>query len=336
MQTNQKVKNEKKNEVVEKEKSKQLIQFEKNIGDSVMNRVSQLTAEGRLDLPANYSVGNAINSAYLIISDPRNDFLATCSKESIANALLDMAIMGLSPAKKQGYFIRYGNSLTWFPSYFGKCAVVKRLKGIETEPIATLIYEGDELTLTHTSLGEEEVVEHKTSWGNKAKGKIAGVYASVMQGDIKRSAVMTMAEVKEAWTKNPSLKNKRDHVEFAGEFAKRTVINRLTKMIIQTSNDDDLLAETYIQNEDKHFEFEENVSEIEAIAEVEANANTGEIIDVSYVEDSAILNNEAYKIADAPMKVDEKPQQQTQVQDQPQQQSLFEEEQKAKVSSRGF
>jgi recombination protein RecT len=277
MQTNQKPI---KNEVVEK-KTNQIIQFEKNIADSVTNRVTQLTSEGRLNLPTGYSVGNALNSAYLIISDPKNNFLSTCTKESVANALLDMAIMGLSPQKKQGYFIKYGANLTWFTSYFGKSAVVKRLKGIDTEPIATLIYEGDELVLTHTSLGEEAVLEHKTTWENKAKGKIVGVYASLMQGDIKRSAVMTMAEVKEAWTKNPSPNNKRDHVDFAGEFAKRTVIGRLTKMIIQTSNDDDLLAETFIGNEDQHYVFDENVNEIEAVAEVENNANTGELIDVS-------------------------------------------------------
>ena len=92
---------------------------------------------------------------------------------------------------------------------------------------------------------------------------------------------MTEAEVKEAWMRNPG--QKRDHVDFKGEFMKRTVINRLVKMIVQTSNDDDLLAETMVANEEKHFDFEvRTVESAEETARVEiaANANTGEIIDV--------------------------------------------------------
>lgn len=315
MQTNQK---EVKNEVVEK-KSSQFIKFEKNIADSVTNRVHQLTNEGRLNLPQGYSVGNAINSAYLIITD--GGFLETCTKESIANALLDMAIMGHNPAKKHGYFIKYGNKLTWFPSYFGKAAVVKRLDGITTEPIATLIYAGDELVLKHTSLGEEEVIEHVTSWQNKLKGEIVGVYASVMQGDIKRSAVMTMAEVVEAWTKNPSKGNNRDHKEFRGEFAKRTVLNRLMKMIIQTSNDDDLLAETFVNNEDNHYEFVDVEVEETVKKEIATNANTGEVIDIEEDEEEVI----------EPIIEEDIPQEQPK-----EQQSLFENERETVKKSRGF
>ena len=139
--------------------------------------------------------------------------------------------------------IVYGNRLTWFPSYFGKCASIKRMKGIGNEPIATLIYEGDEVIMSHNELGEELITEHKTSFMNKSKD-IIGVYATCVVRDIKRSAVMTMKDVREAWLKNPSPK-KHDHPDFTGEFAKRTAINRLVKTILQTSNDDDLLAEIY-------------------------------------------------------------------------------------------
>jgi recombination protein RecT len=270
------------NQVLQNQKHEvsKVIEFEKNISDSVTNRVNQLTKDGRLNLPANYSVGNAIASAWLIIQGTVDkngrSALEVCTKESIANSLLDMSVMGLNPAKKQGYFIVYGNKLSWFTSYFGKCAIVKRLKGIENEPIATLIYEGDELILTHTPLREELVLDHKTSWENKMKGKIVGCYATVKQGENIRSAVMTKAEILEAWTKNPSLNNKRDHETFEGEFCKRTVINRLVKMIIQTSNDDDLLAETMVQNEDQHYNFSETEVVEDAKKEIELNANKGE------------------------------------------------------------
>ena len=124
-----------------------VFEFEKNISDSVQNRITELAQDRRLVLPPNYSVGNALASAWLILQNVKDrngqPALKVCTPQSIANALLDMAIMGHNPAKKHGYFIVYGDQLTWFPSYFGKCASLKRIDGIEHEPVGTLIYDGD-------------------------------------------------------------------------------------------------------------------------------------------------------------------------------------------------
>ena len=257
--------------------------MEKNLADNVQNRVLELTNKGRLNLPKNYSVGNALSSAWLIIQDLKDKnnkpALEVCTKESIANALLEMAILGLNPVKKQGYFIVYGNRLGWFTSYFGKCASIKRLKGIETEPIGTIIYEGDNVEIGYNELGEEIVLSHKTTWENKLKNNRVGAYATVIANGIKRSALMTKTEIKESWLKNPSPSNKRDHVDFEGEFMKRTVINRLVKMILQTSNDDDLLAETMIKNEDEMYDaiqqdyIETTANEVKDEIETKANAS---------------------------------------------------------------
>lgn len=295
---------EQKQQVVETKKTNKIIDFEKNISDSVQNRITTLVGEGRLNLPENYSVGNALANAWLIIQDTvdsnKQPALSVCTKESVANALLEMVTLGLNPAKKQCYFIVYGSRLGLFVSYFGKCATIKRLKGIDTEPIATIIYEGDDVEIGHNELGEELVIKHTTSWKNKLSGKRVGAYATVTANGIKRSALMTMEEIKESWTKNPSLSNKRDHVTFEGEFMKRTVINRLVKMILQTSNDDDLLADTLIKNEDSMYQNEEytditdfqtNVQE-----EINENANTGEYIEFTptkeeQVEEVQPINN---------------------------------------------
>lgn len=269
------IKNEVKNEIAN---------APKNIGDVVALRVNDLVKQGRLNLPANYSVGNAISSAYLILQNVKDKtgapVLQSCKKESIANSLLDMAVQGLNPAKKQGYFIAYGDQLTWFPSVFGKCASLKRIKGVTVEPVATLIHEGDEVELGFNEIGDETILSHKTSFANK-DNKIIGVYATCIVNNIKRSCVMTEKEVSESWLK---IGNKRDHNEFRGEFFKRTAINRLVKYILQSSNDDDLLAEDIIQNEEQHYSFEnnnvENVEELNVVAdtEVKANANKKETI----------------------------------------------------------
>lgn len=266
MQTNQ-IKNQN-NQIVEK-----------NLIDIVKNRVNELVNQKKIDLPANYSVGNALTQAWLKLQTTKDInggyVLETCTKPSIMNALLDMAVMGLNPQKNQGYFIPYGNNLAWYTSYFGKCAVVKRIKGVENEPIATIIYEGDEIEMGHNELKEEIVLTHKTSWSNKLKGVRTGVYATCKVRGIERSALMTMEEVKEAWLKNPSKGNKKEHVDFQGEFMKRTAIGRLTKMILQTSNDDDLLADTMLRNDEENIRLAE--SEYSTVdEEIEMNANHGE------------------------------------------------------------
>lgn len=298
-----------KQQVVDIKKTNKIIEFEKNISDSVQNRITSLVGDGRLNLPENYSVGNAIANAWLIIQETvdsnKNSALSVCTKESVANALLEMVTLGLNPAKKQCYFIVYGNKLGLFVSYFGKCATIKRLKGIDTEPIATIIYEGDDVEISHNELGEEIVEKHTTSWSNKLSGKRVGAYATVTANGIKRSALMTMEEIKEAWTKNPSPNNKRDHVTFEGEFMKRTVINRLIKMILQTSNDDDLLADTLIKNEDSMYQNEEytDITDFHTSVqeEINENANAGEyigfsdkepVVDLSDKEESKPISNE--------------------------------------------
>ncbi len=276
-------------------KEQHLIEFEKNLSDSVMNRVSVLSKEGRLNLPANYSVGNALAVAWLkilaTVDKNKVPALSVCTKESVVNALLEMVIMGLNVNKDQCYPVVYGNELTMMVSYFGKCAVIKRLKDVENEPIATLIYEGDKVELGHNELNEELVTVHETSWENKLKGIITGAYGTVMVRGINRSAVMTMAEIKEAWNSqkliNPGTGREIDHKSFTGEFCKKTVIHRLTKMIINTSNDDDLLAETLMANEHQHFSFEGEViagAEEKAQAEISKNANQGPVVAIPHPE----------------------------------------------------
>jgi recombination protein RecT len=244
-----------------------VVLLEKTIADVVQNRVKGLITDGRLNIPADYSVGNALSSAWLILQQTvdknKQPALAVCSKDSIANALLDMTILGLSPAKDQGYFIVYGNQLTWFTSYFGYEAALSRMKEVDGPVIANIIYEGDTVTLGENEHGEECIEEHERSWANKVKGIIAGAYADVMVSGKRRSAVMTMAEIREGWSKSQTDK---DHKVFTGEFAKRTVKNRLMKVILKTSTDQDLLAETLLKTEQARFDFEnENENVIESV-----------------------------------------------------------------------
>ena len=106
------------------------------ITDEVLNKVKKFENDGQLVLPQNYSASNALKSAYLILQETtkRNDtrsVLETCTKGSIATALLDMVLQGLNPSKKQCYFIPYGNKLTLSKSYLGTVAAARCIPGIE-------------------------------------------------------------------------------------------------------------------------------------------------------------------------------------------------------------
>lgn len=289
-----------------KQQQVQVKQKQNELVDSVTNRVLALQEENKLNLPKNYSVGNALNSAWLQILQTKDKNLKpatqVCTKTSIANAMLEMAIMGQNPAKTQGYFIVYGDQLQWFPSYFGKCASLKRIKGIETEPIGTLIYDGDKITLGHNELGEEVIKDHETTWENKMKGKIVGAYATVFFKGIKRSAVMTREEINECWNAQKLIKGykvEKDETKnkFVGEFCKRTVINRVTKMILKTSNDDDLLIDTIIENEERHYDFNEPSKETQFTNVVEAQENANkkvaseDIIDIDENSLDSLFND---------------------------------------------
>ena len=243
----------------------QLTVAEKTIADTVQNRVNALVTAGRLNLPPDYSLGNAMSSAFLKLQKTKTKdgrpVLEACTKESIANTLLDMAIMGLSMSKDQCYPIAYGQELTCFVSVWGKIAAFKRLKGVEGDPVANLIYEGDEVELDTTS-GEIAITKHVQKWESVIGGKITGAYASVTFNGQKRWAVLPMREILEGWSKSQADKN---HVQFTGEFAKRSALNRLMKSIIKTTSDKDILAETLDENENKQFVFESTGEVVETV-----------------------------------------------------------------------
>lgn len=121
---------------------------EKNITDNVLNRINKMQSEGSLQVPPeNYSPENALKSAYLKILEVKtkkgDPVLQACSQESIANILLEMVVQGLNPMKNQGYFIPYGNQLTFTRSYLGTIAITKRLPGVK-DVKGYAVYKDDE------------------------------------------------------------------------------------------------------------------------------------------------------------------------------------------------
>lgn len=258
---------------------------EKNITEEVLNRVNQLEKNGELQLAPTYSAANALKSAYLMLTETvdknKKPVLQACNKSTIANTLLDMVVQGLSPAKKQCYFVAYGNKLQLMRSYMGTVAVTKRLKGIK-DVKAYCIYEGDEFEQTYDlDTATLKISKFVPKFENIDISKIKGAFAVVIgeKGPI-HTEVMSINQIKKSWNQGYAKGKSGAHENFTDQMAKKTVINRACKMYVNTSDDSDVLVQAF-NNSDKPYDESQmvNGAEYEVDKEIKESANK-ESIDI--------------------------------------------------------
>jgi len=260
-------------------KGNALALIKKDVVDVVGKKVQEFVSRGELHLPTNYSVENAMKSAWLILQNTvdkdKRPVLQFCTKDSIANSLLDMAVQGLNPAKKQGYFIAYGKQLVFQRSYFGTMAVTKRVAGAK-DIFAEVVYKGDEFEYTIKN-GNKYIMKHIQKIENVDPDNIVAAYCTIIFDDDRQfTDIMTWQEIQKAWSKskmNPE-KEGSTHKEFAQEMCRKTVINRACKRYLNSSDDGSLLM-YHVNRAD------EVAAEAEVEAEIEENANQ-ELIDIEY------------------------------------------------------
>ena len=238
----------------------------------VEKQISELQKNGALNFPKKYSVGNALKSAWLMLQETvdreKKPALQVCTKESIYLSLLDMTIQGLSASKKQGYFIVYGKKLQFSRSYHGTVAVTKRLEGVVDVVAAQVVYEGDEFEY-EIVMGVKKVTKHVQLFQNIDQDKIVAAYAIiVMENGNHYTDIMPMSMIKKSWSKTKTGGGVQK--EFPEEMAKRTVINRACKHFVNTSDDSDLVIDSFARTDEK------TVDDI-VEGEIEENANSEEI-----------------------------------------------------------
>ncbi|RDY70291.1 recombinase, partial [Halobacillus trueperi] len=208
--------------------------------------------------------------------------LEVCSKDSVANSLLNMVVQGLNPEKNQGYFIAYGHSLTFQRSYFGTMAVTKRVTGAKSID-AAVIYEDDDVDY-EMKAGKITSLTHKQKFNNINKEKITGAYCIIaLPNGEAYTELMTIEEIRKAWgmsqmwgKEQKEEKKGSTHDEFKQEMAKKTVINRACKKFINSSDDSSLVIDHFNQTD-------ESAEEAQVEEEISNNAN-GDYIDVEYTE----------------------------------------------------
>lgn len=267
--------------------SKDLIKKDQVV-TNVESQIKQMTKEKSLELPQNYSAGNALNAAWLELQQTKdkngNKALQVCNKPSIQQALLDMVLQGLNPGKDQCYFVVYGKKLVCMPSYHGAAMVVKRLPEV-FDIIARLIFEDDELTY---DMDDGDIIDlnHKQKFGNRENSKIVGAYAVIKFTDDRRNYIelMNMEQIRNAWKMGASNGNSKAHKKFPGEMSKKVVLGRAAKHYIKTSDDAGLLAEAYTRQE--NILYEESAQQ-----EVEENANSEDFQEAVEVESESEKEN---------------------------------------------
>lgn len=220
---------------------------EKQITDIVFNKVVDLQARGAIDFPNNYSVGNALKSAYLILQEAKTrekkPVLQACTQESVANALLNMVVQGLNPTKQQCYFIPYGNQLTLSRSYLGTIALTKRLKGVK-DVVAYPIYKNDKLDIGFDILtGKTKINEFKPSLEHKSQDLIGALGIIVGENEILYLEYMNMEQIRNAWNQGTMKGNSPAHKNFPDQMAIKTVINRVCKKYVNAADDSDKIAD---------------------------------------------------------------------------------------------
>lgn len=246
---------------------------------SVQNEINNMQKNGGLKLPNNYSVGNALNAAWLDMSAPDKhgqSILDKCDPQSISKSLLDMSIQGLSPAKKQCYFIAYGNQCSLQRSYFGSTVVLKQLSSVD-DIRAQVFFEGDEFEIGSDDDMNLVVTKYHPKFENR-DNPIAGAFAYILQTDgTKVWTVMTKKEIDASWSQGRSHDTQK---KFPQEMARRTVTNRAAKMYINTSNDNDLLVKAI--NDSTEAEYDDD----QPAKDVTPKKTVADLIDANPTKDS--------------------------------------------------
>ena len=193
--------------------------------------------DNKITVPEGYNVSNEITMALMMIAQTNDKdgrpALESCSRESIMTQLRLMAQNGLSMAQKQCYPIVRKPKLRIDISYFGTSSIIKRLMpGYDVR--ANVIYKDD----TYDYIWNEEtqcyqVTNIKSSIENRDK-PIVGAYGTIFEkatGKVIFSEVMSWKEILTSWS---HAKTDKVQKEFPQEMAKRTLIQRMCKLFLNT------------------------------------------------------------------------------------------------------
>ena len=248
----------------------------KEVTEMVLARVNDMVSTVAIKMPEGYAHENAVRSAFLILSDTKDkdgkSVLETCTKASIANAILRMTIQGLNPYKHHGSFISYGGKLSFQEEYAGWKVLAKRYANVK-EIFHTVVFEGDIFEYEITD-GRKLITKHIQKPENINLDKIKYAYATaIFEDGSKESEVMTMEQVRASWMMGAAKGQSPAHRNFPDRMAAKTVSNRLCRNLVNATDDGEVFD--HLTNEE-----DENTPKkpLEATTRVNIDFDDAEIV----------------------------------------------------------
>ncbi len=261
---------------------------EESLTSILISRINDLQTKGEMSFPENYEPHNAVKLALLqlegIETRDKQPVLQACTQKSIIQSLFSMAMLGLNPGKEQCYFIPFGKSLTLMKSYKGYMSLARRAYPAIAEINALTIRAGDIFEFKIVN-GKKVVNKHEQKFEN-IDNEVVGAYCSIVgkDGKIIHTDIMTIKEIHAAWSKSAMKIVDKDgnvdqtstHAKFSEVMSKKSVISRACKYLIGSSDDANMVS-AYNDSEIN--------TEKAAQSEIASDAENGEIIDVTHMEE---------------------------------------------------
>lgn len=228
------------------EKRLTLKQYQDNLMSETLTDLQVNMSRG-IVFPKNYIPQNALMNAILYLTQAVDKngkpVLSVCTRDSVKQAMLNMLQSGLNVGKNQGYFIAYGQKLSWFTSYFGHITQAKAADPNIADIYGEVVYK-DDVFKYQIKHGKKIITEHQQEPENIDTKNIRGAYATILYRDGGEvSEYMTMEQIRRSWGFGQTKGGSSAHRETPEEMCKRTVINRLTKPIINSADDSTVIDE---------------------------------------------------------------------------------------------
>jgi recombination protein RecT len=161
-----------------------------------------------------------------------------CTRESIAQVAQELLVKRLDPLKSQVSLIVRGDKLSFHQQYQG---AVKR--ALELNPFLSHfnfvpIYKNDKVEMEIGKDGSYGIKSHTTSFANIGNNNLIGGYVRAIKkdGSVYMTEVMTMEQIKIAWSKS-SNSSLSVHHAFPLRMVRKTILNGLCNWLINTTGE---------------------------------------------------------------------------------------------------
>lgn len=181
----------------------------------------------------------------------QNEFLASCDQDSIKNAVVNIALTGLSlnPALKYAYLVPRGGKCVLDISYIGMIKLLTDAGAVKNID-AGVIYSNDEYDFRK---GTDPYFKHKQALFNR--GDKIGAYAIAFFRDGgTQYEIINKEEVEKVRATSESYKNEKTRKyspweNWEDEMWKKTALKRLFKLLPKTKFSDKLIAAVSTEHE---------------------------------------------------------------------------------------